>query len=81
MATTTNQFSDPAELCAQIMVMAIEITRGGRYHVFAEYLGHVNCTDVRVLPGSPGVHRRRAARCRAQGHDLPEQRIRTRASG
>ena len=52
MATTTNQFSDPAELCAQIMVMAIEITRGGRYHVFAEYLGHVNCLDVRVLPGS-----------------------------
>ena len=52
MATTTNQFSDPAELCAQIMVMAIEISRGGRYHVFAEYSGHVNCLDVRVLPGS-----------------------------
>ena len=48
----TTAFADHAELCAQIMVMAIEITRGGRYHVFAEYLGHVNCMDVRVLPGS-----------------------------
>ena len=52
MATTTNQFSDPAELCAQIMVMAIEITRGGRYHVFAEYSGHVNWFEVKVLPSS-----------------------------
>ena len=53
MATTKQAtFSDPAELCAQIMVMAIEISRGGRYHVFAEYSGHVNCMYVRVLPGS-----------------------------
>ena len=50
--TNKTLFADTAELCAQIMVMAIEITRGGRYHVFAEYLGHVNCLDVRVLPGS-----------------------------
>lgn len=50
--TNKTLFADTAELCAQIMVMAIEITRGGRYHVFAEYSGHVNCLDVRVLPGS-----------------------------
>ena len=50
--TNKTLFADTAELCAQIMVMAIEISRGGRYHVFAEYSGHVNCLDVRVLPGS-----------------------------
>ena len=48
----TTAFADHAELCAHIMVMAIEITRGGRFHVFAEYHAHVNSLDVRVLPGS-----------------------------
>ena len=48
----TTAFADHAELCAQIMVMAIEITRGGRYHVFAEYSGHVNWFEVKVLPSS-----------------------------
>lgn len=41
-------FADNTELCAMITILAIEITKAGKYHVFASYHGHVDQFEVRV---------------------------------
>lgn len=49
--TTQTTFADTAELAARITILAIEISKAGRYHAFAEYMGHVDSFAVKVLPG------------------------------
>lgn len=50
--THTAKFADTADLVARITILAIEISKAGKFHVFAQYSGHVDWFEVRVLPGN-----------------------------
>lgn len=68
------EFLDSAELIARITILAMEISKAGKYHVFAQYSGHVDWFEVRVLPGSQVYeravpHNRLFESCVSLGHD------------